>query len=219
MAGAATAVEKKALVFFALLRALRERRCTPREVSIVDDVDGEVGGAVVRASQPTRRGINLAIQTPPARGRPAPTPPARAPPFRRVTRAACPACCPLPASERPCFTHAPRTITRTRQATARLPPVPLHAQEAPTHLDIASLVAVPRSADVRPGPAPRHRPDPVHRCARRPGRLKFWATATPDVRRKPIRTANAGQGERDVALCRHYRPQRPCTCTRTPPRP
>ena len=43
MAGAATAVEKKALVFFALLRALRERRCTPREVSIVD-VDDEVGG-------------------------------------------------------------------------------------------------------------------------------------------------------------------------------
>ena len=43
MAGAATAVEKKALVFFALLRALRERRCTPREVSIVNDVDSEVG--------------------------------------------------------------------------------------------------------------------------------------------------------------------------------
>ena len=50
MAGAATAVEKKALVLFALFSALRERRCTPREVSILDDVDGRVGGAVVRAS-------------------------------------------------------------------------------------------------------------------------------------------------------------------------
>ena len=39
MAGAATAVEKKAFVLFALFSALRERRCTPREVSIVDDVD------------------------------------------------------------------------------------------------------------------------------------------------------------------------------------
>lgn len=35
--GAATAVEKKAFVLFALLRALRERRWTPREVSIVDE--------------------------------------------------------------------------------------------------------------------------------------------------------------------------------------
>ena len=76
MAGAATAVEKKALVLFALFSALRERRCTPREVSIVDDVDGGVGGAVVRASQPTRRGIKLAVQTPTARCRPAPTLPA-----------------------------------------------------------------------------------------------------------------------------------------------
>ncbi len=41
MMGAAAAVEKKALVFFALCSALRERRCTPREVSIVDDVDDE----------------------------------------------------------------------------------------------------------------------------------------------------------------------------------
>ena len=41
MAGAATAVEKKALVLFAFCSALRERRWTPREVSIVD-VDGEV---------------------------------------------------------------------------------------------------------------------------------------------------------------------------------
>ena len=39
MAGAATAVEKKVFVLFALFSALRERRCTPREVSIVDDVD------------------------------------------------------------------------------------------------------------------------------------------------------------------------------------
>ena len=47
MAGAAAAVEKNAFVFFALFSALRERRCTPREVSIVDDVDsgdGEVSG-------------------------------------------------------------------------------------------------------------------------------------------------------------------------------
>ena len=42
----AAAVEKKALVFFALLSALRERRCTPREVSMLDDVDDdEVGGS------------------------------------------------------------------------------------------------------------------------------------------------------------------------------
>lgn len=34
-------MEKKALVFFALFTALRERRVTPREVSIVDDGDGE----------------------------------------------------------------------------------------------------------------------------------------------------------------------------------
>ena len=44
---AAVAVEKNALVFFALFSALRERRCTPREVSMVNDVDddgvGEVG--------------------------------------------------------------------------------------------------------------------------------------------------------------------------------
>ena len=42
MEGAA-AVEKNALVFFALFSALRERRCTPREVSIVDDVDDDGG--------------------------------------------------------------------------------------------------------------------------------------------------------------------------------
>ena len=40
--GAAAAVEKKAFVRFALWNALRERRCTPREVSIVNDVDSEV---------------------------------------------------------------------------------------------------------------------------------------------------------------------------------
>lgn len=45
-AGATAAVEKNALVFFALLSALRERRCTPREVSMLDDVDDdEVGGS------------------------------------------------------------------------------------------------------------------------------------------------------------------------------
>ena len=49
MAGAATAVEKKALVLFALCSALRERRWTPREVSIVDDVAREV--EVVRAQR------------------------------------------------------------------------------------------------------------------------------------------------------------------------
>lgn len=44
--GAAEAVEKNALVFLALFSALRERRCTPREVSMVDDVDdGEDGGS------------------------------------------------------------------------------------------------------------------------------------------------------------------------------
>lgn len=40
--GAAAALEKNALVFFALFSALRERRWTPREVSMVDDVDDEV---------------------------------------------------------------------------------------------------------------------------------------------------------------------------------
>ena len=35
------AVEKKALGFLALFTALRERRCTPREVSIVNDDDGD----------------------------------------------------------------------------------------------------------------------------------------------------------------------------------
>ena len=39
--GAAAAVEKNALVLRALFSALRERRCTPREVSMVDDVDDE----------------------------------------------------------------------------------------------------------------------------------------------------------------------------------
>ena len=34
-------MEKKALVFLALFTALRERRCTPREVSIVNDDDGD----------------------------------------------------------------------------------------------------------------------------------------------------------------------------------
>ena len=74
--GAATAVEKKAFVLFALFSALRERRCTPREVSIVDDVDGEVGGSGGESQQPTRRGIKFAFQTPTARCRPAPTLPA-----------------------------------------------------------------------------------------------------------------------------------------------
>ena len=42
--GAAAAEEKNAFVFFALCSALRERRCTPREESMVDDVDvGEDG--------------------------------------------------------------------------------------------------------------------------------------------------------------------------------
>lgn len=43
-AGAAAAVEKNAFVLRALFSALRERRCTPREVSIVDDVDDECLG-------------------------------------------------------------------------------------------------------------------------------------------------------------------------------
>ena len=38
----AAAVEKNAFVFFALCSALRERRCTPREVSMMNDVDDEV---------------------------------------------------------------------------------------------------------------------------------------------------------------------------------
>ena len=33
--------EKNALVFLALFSALRERRCTPREVSMVDDVEDD----------------------------------------------------------------------------------------------------------------------------------------------------------------------------------
>ena len=42
--GAAAAVEKNALVLFALLSARRERRWTPREVSIVGDVDDDEVG-------------------------------------------------------------------------------------------------------------------------------------------------------------------------------
>lgn len=88
--GAATAVEKKAFVLFALLNALRERRCTPREVSIVDDVDSEVGGSGGESQQPTRRGIKFAVQTPTARCRPAPTPSACPHSFRPLNRAARP---------------------------------------------------------------------------------------------------------------------------------
>ena len=48
----AAAVEKNAFVFFALCSALRERRCTPRCVSMVDDVDDdEVGERTGRACQ------------------------------------------------------------------------------------------------------------------------------------------------------------------------
>ena len=47
---ATAAVEKNALVFFALFSALRERRCTPREVSMLDNVDDD-GGGTSRASQ------------------------------------------------------------------------------------------------------------------------------------------------------------------------
>ena len=53
--GMSWTVEKKAFVLFALFSALRERRCTPREVSIVDDVDDEVGGSGGECQQPTRR--------------------------------------------------------------------------------------------------------------------------------------------------------------------
>ena len=50
--GAAAAVEKKAFVLRALFSALRERRCTPRCVSMVDDVDDdEVGERTGRACQ------------------------------------------------------------------------------------------------------------------------------------------------------------------------
>ena len=45
MTGAAAAVEKNALVFLALFSALRERRCTPREVSMLDNVDDDGVGA------------------------------------------------------------------------------------------------------------------------------------------------------------------------------
>lgn len=41
--GTAAVVEKNAFVLRALFSALRERRCTPREVSMVDDDDDEVG--------------------------------------------------------------------------------------------------------------------------------------------------------------------------------
>lgn len=50
--GAAAAVEKNALVLRALFSALRERRCTPREVSMVDDVDGDEVGERTRAGSP-----------------------------------------------------------------------------------------------------------------------------------------------------------------------
>ncbi len=49
MEGAA-AVEKKVFVFFALCNALRERRCTPRVVIMVNDVDDEVGEQARRSS-------------------------------------------------------------------------------------------------------------------------------------------------------------------------
>ena len=51
---ATAAVEKNALVFFALFSALRERRCTPRCVSMVDDVDdgGSGGKTVSRTGHP-----------------------------------------------------------------------------------------------------------------------------------------------------------------------
>lgn len=58
--GAATAVEKKAFVLFALFSALRERRCTPREVSIVDDVNDDEEGCG-ESQQPTRRGVKFAF--------------------------------------------------------------------------------------------------------------------------------------------------------------
>ena len=51
MEGAA-AVEKKAFVFFALCSALRERRCTPRVVIMVNDVDDEVGEQARRSTVP-----------------------------------------------------------------------------------------------------------------------------------------------------------------------
>lgn len=61
--GAAEAVEKNALVFLALFSALRERRCTPREVSMVDDVDdGEDGGS--RASWPAPYKVPFYSPTP-----------------------------------------------------------------------------------------------------------------------------------------------------------
>ena len=49
MEGAA-AVEKKAFVFFALCSALRERRCTPRVVIMVNDDDDEKGEQTRRSS-------------------------------------------------------------------------------------------------------------------------------------------------------------------------
>jgi hypothetical protein len=50
--GAAAAVEKNALVLRALLSALRERRCTPRCVSMVDDVDDDEVGERTDAGLP-----------------------------------------------------------------------------------------------------------------------------------------------------------------------
>ena len=58
MAGTA-AVEKNALVFFALFSALRERRCTPREVSMVDDVDDEEVGMTRQADGPHKLQFEL----------------------------------------------------------------------------------------------------------------------------------------------------------------
>jgi hypothetical protein len=64
-------VEKRALVRFALFTALRDRRVTPREVSIVEDSDGnndnedevEVGKKVWICVGQTQRRIPIDIQT------------------------------------------------------------------------------------------------------------------------------------------------------------
>lgn len=145
--GAATAVEKKAFVLFALFSALRERRCTPREVSIVDDVDDEVEVSGGECQQPTRRGIKFAVQTPTPRCRPAPTSDSPAPALRRALVAPSRTahapqhtlsrrCVPIPHT-RPCRTHTPRRVTvSTRRPIAAQEPWH-RGPRAPTRPDSA----------------------------------------------------------------------------------
>ena len=196
-------MEKKAFVLFALFSALRERRCTPREVSIVDDVDGGVGGAVVRASQPTRRGIKLAVQTPTARCRPAPTSSVPTRPIRLPSLS-------LPRALPPSF----RTTPTGGQAHVLL--------VRPANVVCTTYYDLQRA---RQPPQPvRYRPTPVgvsrgrHGTARTPGTCHLAGRMAEILERGRRRgpKANPRTHLRAAALsqrkrCCRYPPPRPCT--------